>query len=213
MFINIKFMVIHMAKLTHTYTDAKYLEATYFRVKYRDYFDMRQLYLTMHEWLVQEEYATREDYTFPETYYMHRETLQSGNEGWIWWRLRKVPNKNTYYRYTLDVDFHILMMRDAEIMHEGRKVKTNWGEVEVKIWAKLEGDYEKKWRKSPIMKHFEDLFRQRIFFKDFQMHKIEFYREAYRFQEFIKTYLKLRTYLPEVENEKFFAPLGHGDIT
>ena len=202
-----------MAALKHTYTDRKFLEAATFRIKFKDYFHLKLLYIMMHEWLVDEKYATREDSDFPENFYMHRETQRSGTEKWIWWRLTKVPTDNTYYRYVLDLDFHVILLKEAEVMHKGTKFKTNWGEVEIKVWANLEGDYEHKWRDHPILKHFEELFRKRIFWADFQMHKNEFFREAYRFQEAIKTYLKLRTYLPEPELEEFYPPLGLGEPT
>ena len=200
-----------MVDLKHRFDDRVFLEATFTRVKHRGLFNMKELYTMIHEWLIQEEYATRTDSDFPEIYYLHRETQTSGDEAWIWWRLEKVPTNSTYYRYVLDIDFHLILMREAEVIHQGKKFKTNWGEVEIKIWGKLEGDYQHKWRKHPILKHFEELFRKRIFKSSFEMHKNEFYREIYRLQNAIKEYLKLRTYLPEPE-ETFFPPLGLGNV-
>jgi len=199
-----------MADIKHRLSGRKFLEATYTRVKHRGFFHMKQLYTMIHEWLVENEYATRSDADFPEEYYLFRENQESGDESWIWWRLEKVPTGNTYYRYVLDIDFHLLLMREAQVLHQGKKFKTNWGEVEIKIWAKLEGDYQGKWRKHFLLKHLEELFRKRIFKSSFEMHKNEFYREVYRLQNAIKEYLKLRTYLPEPE-EKFFPQMGLGE--
>lgn len=196
-----------MPKIKHRYTDfgKEYLVAAEFKLKHKDYFSWKYLYTLIHEWLVEEGYGTRKDYDFPEQQYMHREHQKSGTEVWIYWRLTKYPViKNPFWRYDLDLDIHIVLMKNAEIMVDGKKYKVNWGEPEIKIWAKCVADYKREWEKSPIMSRLKHLFFRRIIKRDFEMHKKELYREAYRFQEAVKTYFKLSTYLPEIEGQKFY---------
>ena len=92
-------------------------------------------------------------------------------------------------------------------MHEGVKFKTNWGEVEITILAKVIGDYNRSWQKSPIFSKILPLFWNRIFRKEILMHRKELYRDAYRLNNEIKEFLKLKTFMPEPET-KFFPPLG-----
>lgn len=183
------------------------LIAAKFRLKHKDYFSMKGLYVVMHEWLVDEGYATRSDPDFPETFYLHREVGgTAGNELWIWWRMKKFPNNvfNSYYRYRIDIDFHIILLRPAEIMYEGQKFKADWGEPEITVTATCESDWQGTWKNHWFLKNFHDIFWKRIFKNEFEAHKNELYREAYRFQEAIKTYLKLKTYLPEPELHRFY---------
>lgn len=182
------------------------LQAANFRIKHKDYFSMRGLYVVMHEWLVEEGWATRSDPEFPETFYLHRDTLSAGAELWIWWRVEKFPNNvfNSYYKYKMNIDFHVILLEDAEIIFEGQKFKANRGEPEIKVKATCVSDWQKTWAKHWLLKNFQELFWKRIFKNEFEMHKHELYREAYRFQEAIKTYMKLRTYLPEPELNRFF---------
>lgn len=195
-----------MATIKHRYTDfgKSYLEAASFKLKHKDYFSWKTLYTLLHEWLCEEGYATRSDADFPEVFYMHRETQKAGLEIWVYWRLTKQPIPNPFFRYDLDIDIHLVGIRDTEIMFEGKKYKVNWGEPEVKIWAKCVYDYKKEWQKSPVMSKLKKIFAKRIIDKQLKKHKKELYRDAYRLQEYVKTHFKLSTYLPEIEGQKFY---------
>ncbi len=180
------------------------LVAARFRIKHKDFFNMKALYVIMHEWLVEEGYASRKDANFPETFYLHRDTLRSGQELWIWWRVEKKPSSNSFYRFKINIDFHVILLREADVVYEGQKFKADWGEPEITITATIESDFEKKWQKHWFLKNFYEIFWKRMYKQDFELHKHELYRDAYRFQEAIKTYLKLQTYLPEPELARFW---------
>lgn len=197
--------------MKHVYSDKNFIEAATFRIKNKDYFHMKNLYVMIHDWLTDEGFASKVDPDFPEQFYLQRETQRSGNELWIWWRVEKDIG-SSYYKYKIDLDYHIIMLRDAEVMHQGKKFKTNWGEVEIKIWAKLMLDHKGKWSKNPFIKNLDKVFRQRIFQNELEARRLELYRYAYRIHEAIKTYLKLRVYLPEPELEKWPGKLGLGEV-
>ena len=199
-----------MAEMRHKLTGQDYIEAATFRVKNKDYFHMKNLYIMLREWLVEEGFAPEVDPDFPEKLYLHRETQTAGDELWIWWRCEKDIG-SSYYKYMLDLDYHIILLRDAEVMHQGKKFKTNWGEVEIKIWAKLLLDHKGEWKKNPFLKHINKVFHQRIFKNELEAHRIDLYRYAYRIQEAIKTYLKLKIYLPEPETHIVPGLFGLGE--
>lgn len=180
--------------------------AAQFRIKHKDYFSMKGLYEILHEWFVDAGYATRTDSEFPETFYLHRDTTKSGQELWIWWRFEKFPNNvyNSFYKYQINLDYHLILLREAEIMYEGQKFKANWGEPEISVTATCVSDWQGTWQKHWFLKNFYTIFWKRIFKAEFEAHKNELYREAYRLQEAMKTYFKLKTYLPEPELHRFY---------
>jgi|TARA_Y100000310_G_scaffold345266_1_gene463227 hypothetical protein len=194
-----------MARIRHKYENVDYfsvIEDT--RLKHKDFFHMKNLYIVAHEWLIEEGFAPRLDPTFPETLYMHRVTPDAGDELWIWWRCEKVPTNNSFYKFVLDIDWHVIMLESTEVMFNGMKFKANSGEPEFKIYAKLVVDYQGTWKKHWLLKHLFTWFYKRLILKDLKVHETEFREDLYRFKEAMKTYLKLRTYLPEPEGQKFF---------
>ncbi len=182
------------------------LVAAQFRVKHKDFFHLRNLYILIHEWLIEEGWATRVDEDFPEKYYLHRETQKAGNEVWIWWRFKQWPTGNKYYFYDLTITWHVILLKSVEVKWKGQNYKSNWGEVEIVFDARVKTnpDLEQHW----LIKHFNDIFRGRIFKQDLEKHKMELYRDVYRLQETVKYYLQLKTYLPEPEHEGEWMPIG-----
>ena len=180
-------------------------EAASIVIKHKDYFNLKDLYYNLRMWLIENGYAVRTDLEFPETLMLERITQEYGKEIWVRWRNEKPINN--FYKYLLYTDWHIILLKSAEVMHEGVKFKTNWGEVEITILAKVIGDYNRSWQKSPIFSKILPLFWNRIFRKEILMHRKELYRDAYKLNNEIKEFLKLKTFLPEPET-KFFPPLG-----
>jgi len=201
-----------MEAMKHVLTGKNYVPAATLRIKDKDYFHLKNLYIMLHDWTIEEGFAPAgKDEDFPETFHMHRETQKSGTEMWIWWRLSKGTG-NSYYLYEIDLDFHVILLKDAEVMHQGKKFKTNWGEIELKLWARVMFDKEGKWQKSPLLKHMDKIWHQRLFEKEAYAHRVTLYRYSYRLIEAVKTYLKLRTYLPEPELERWPNEFGLGEV-
>lgn len=189
------------------------LTAADFRIKYKDFFHMKKLYIMVHEWLVEFGWFPPSDVAggrsyedWPEVLYFQKESQKRGTELWIWWRFVKKIEDASYWQYTLNIDWHIILLKDTQVMHKGVKYDTNWGEVEISIKAEVVADAKGEWEKHWFLKHYNDIFRGRIFRQELEKHKIELYRESYRLQEAIKSYLALKTYLPEPEAEAHFFP-------
>jgi len=192
-----------MAKLKHRYDGITYEDvAKDVRVKYKDYFTVLHLYKLMHEWLVMEGWGPRRDTAWPEKLYLQRETQQSGREYWIWWRMEK--KMNAMFHWHMDLDIHINLVKDTEVMHDGQKYKTQWGEPEIKIYAKLVYDPENKFSKHPLLKGFKDIYFKRIIKKEKEYYRKGLHREVNRFIDLLKHYFQFKTYLPEPEYVHFF---------
>lgn len=182
-----------------------------FRVKWKDIFDVKQFYTTLHEWLDEYGWTSHENKPIGENYetlYFEKVGAQNDKELWIRWRLWKFPDgvKNSYYRYHVDLDYHFLYLLKTEVMHEGKKFKKNIfkGEVEVYITAYIQFDYNNEWSSHPVLKFFNKVFPKRIFKKDlYEEKKRELYRECYVFQNYIKHWFKLKSFLPHEEIKPF----------
>ena len=182
------------------------IKACYFRIKFKDIFNMKQLYEDLKEWLLEHGWSSvdmdgkiEEGKEHFETQYLDRTLPDGAVERWIFWRLQKMPVSNSYYKWHLDVDFHNVHLADTEVMREGKKINAHKGEVEIKVWSYVEYDFKGEWSKHPILKYFNKLFPNRIFKKDLDEHKKELYREAYTFNAYIKRWMKIYHFLPYEE--------------
>ena len=193
------------------------VQATHFTIKFRDIFNLKEFYDALHEWFLEYEWGsvesdglTFEERDWWETLYLEKEGAGGDKEMWWWWRLQKLPTDNSYYKYHIDMDFHILYILPAEVVRDGKKLKVNKGEVEIKLWAYLEFDYNGLWSKHPILKMFNKVFPKRIFKNEiYEMHKLELYREAYILENYIKKWFKLKTFLPYEEITPFHPPMTY----
>lgn len=193
------------------------VQAARFRVKWKDVFNVKEYYKAIHDWSEEYQWEDMEDDTdHYETLYFEKIGVFNDKELWIRWRWQKLPYKNSYFKYHIDLDFHYLYLVPTEVVHEGKKLKKDIykGEVEVWITALIELDQEGKWSKHPLMRYFNKLFPQRIMRLDiFEEHRRELYREAYILQNFIKQWLKLKRFLPYEEVEPFFPSEAYPTYT
>lgn len=194
------------------------IKAASFRVKFREQFNLKAIYIFMHEWMIEEEWSSRKDDSFPETFFGQNEAALGGTEVWWNWRFTKPPGTgatdriNSYYQWRLNLNGHVVLLRQVEAMKNGKKIKTNWGEIEILIDAQVETDYDKKWRNHPILKYVEDLFRSRIFKVELLKSRDELYRETYRLQTAIKDHLDMMRQSEEMETQgPFFGRRGESE--
>ena len=167
-----------------------------FTVENEDTFHMKNLYKLIHDWLDEEGfrdmYGSRDN---PEIFYLERLLGTGAKEHRIRWRCLKNPRSSSYYRYFMKVDFTTINMKSIEVMHQGYKMKTDTGDCIIDIEAWIQLDYDNKWPNTPFLKSklIENLFRNRIYKEQIESAKVDLYKSAYRLQNIIKQYLKLRT--------------------
>lgn len=196
------------------------IQAAFFRIKFKDIFNLKQYYCAMHEWLIENEWSSvgfdpkgipeLEKLDQFETLYLERIGTMGDKEMYWYWRVQKIPSNNSYYKYHIDLDYHPLYIVPAEVVRDGKKLKAHKGEVEIKVWAFIELDYRGEWSKHPVLKFFNKMFPERIFRKDlYTHHKKELYREVYILQAFIKKWMKLKSFLPSEEITPFFKSAAY----
>ena len=104
-------------------------------------------------WLKGSGYKLKED--------LYSEKLSAnGKEVIIAWTAEK--KVTDYFQYQIKIDWHILGMKDAEVEIEGKKVKTNKGEVEIVFKANIIKDYEKRWEDKPLWKFLRGIYEKYI---------------------------------------------------
>lgn len=191
-------------------------EVPEFKFKYKDVFHLKNLYIMMHELLLEEGWLGADnDSNHADIESLYSENVYQkgihagGKEYWVWWRAQKgVEGRyNGYLKYTFDIDFHGAYFQDVEIIHHGKKLKVGTGEVEMFFRAKIEGDYRGTWRNHWFLKHFQEIFDKRIMSQDFEKLEKSLWRDVYRIHAKIKDYLGLRTFVPTAPP---FHPVRYG---
>lgn len=179
------------------------------RVKYRDVFHLRNLYITLHEYLQHEEWNGMaggdppfEPHSDIETFYLEKVDQKGlhvgGKEMWIWWRLKKKyeGKYNSFIRPRMDIDFRTAYVKDIEVIHQGKKMRIQEGEVEVFIRAWVEADYNNEWENHWFLKRIKKIYLKRLMHQELEKREKELWREAYRFQGIIKNFLNLKQFIP-----------------
>lgn len=183
-----------------------------FKVKYKDVFHLKNLYVMIHEYLTEEGFldadqvqSAAEGHIATEVLYMEKFIQKAihagGKEMWVWWRTFKKPHTkySGFFRFHLDFDFHVVYMQDLEVMHQGKKMKINKGEIEFFIRPRIIADYDNKWKNHWFLKYFRNIYINRIMHFEIERKEKELWREAYRFQGKLKRFLNMRTFIPVPE--------------
>ena len=180
-----------------------------FRVKYKDVFSLRNLYIMMHEMLLEENWLGKEsdtEHTDIETLYsenLYQKGLhRGGKELWFWWRASKkgVEDKYSgYFRNKLDIDAHCVYLQNVEVVHQGKKMTAQNCEIEIFFRAKIEMDYQHLWENHWLLKYIKPLYEKRIMHAEIEKREKELWRDVYKIQSKIKQYLGLRTWMTTPE--------------
>jgi hypothetical protein len=113
-----------------------------FRIKYNDVYHLKNLYIMMHEYLGEEgwfgslgsgmTYSHRDIETLYSEKYFQKGLHRGGTEMWVYWRLYKfhMGKFSGYFRNRLDVDMHMVYHQDLDVMHHGKKMRVQKGEIE-----------------------------------------------------------------------------------
>jgi hypothetical protein len=93
-----------------------------------------------------------------------------------------------------------MYLQTIEIMHQGKKMKVNKGELEIFFRPKIvRTELGKKWQSHWFLKHFWQLYEKRMINEDLDKLEKDLWREAYRLQGVVKAYLNLRNFIPVPE--------------
>tara|TARA_Y100000310_G_scaffold333732_1_gene411876 strand:- start:5441 stop:6100 length:660 start_codon:yes stop_codon:yes gene_type:complete len=183
-----------------------------FSVKYVDVFSLKNLYIMMHELLLEEgwhgfenEQADMGAHSDIESLYsenvFQRAIHSGGKEYWIWWRAQKhhLGRRSDYFLNTLDIDWHCARTDEMEIVHQGKKMKVEKGEFEIFFTGKIMSDVGHSWENHKFLKHFKHIYEHRLMHAHLEKREKDLWRDVYRIQSKVKAYLNLKTWMPTPE--------------
>jgi hypothetical protein len=154
------------------------------KIKWKGIFDWEKLYKLMKRWLDFEGYGNELE-NFKEKKY--KERIQAGGKllEIVWEGTKKV---SSYYNFVIEVTFLIIGMKEVEVELEGRRVKMNKGEIEMRFNAYvLSNASDKLDDNSWFVRVYESwIGRDRL-----EQHKIDLYKKLMKFQDVIKEELNL----------------------
>jgi len=192
------------------------------KVKFKDVFHLKNLYIMMHEYLLEEKWFGEEgpqpaspdkQHRYIEDLYLEKFCQKGlhagGKEMWIYWRIFKKPEgkHSGYIRYRMNIDFHGVYIQNREIMNQGKKLKVQFGELEIMFNGAVQTDYDNKWANHWFLKHVQDPYEARIMSQDLTKHEKMLWREIYKLTGVVKRYLDIRVFIPTPEP---FTPRLYG---
>jgi len=123
------------------------------KVKQVGYWNYTDLYNMTFSWLKDHNYSVNED--------AYTEKLSGGGKEILikWVASKKVTD---YFKYQIQLDWHILGMKDAEVELDGKKIKTNKGEVEIAFSSSIINDYENRWEDKPFWKFLRSVYEKYV---------------------------------------------------
>lgn len=129
-------------------------------IRYEGVFDFDKLYLAMVEWLKRRKYA------FYETTYKHSGLEPGGAEQEIEWVAER--DVTPYYKYTINVAWHLWDVKDVEVVEHGQKKKLTKAKLQITFQGAVDIDYKKRWEKSSFLMFLRDLFFKYIIRKEIE---------------------------------------------
>jgi len=122
-------------------------------VKDRLYFNFKDTYEFCWQWLIDEGYRVYE-----ERY--DEKMSESGKDIKIKWKAQK--EVTDYFQNEIKIKWGLLRVVDVEVERNGKKEKTNKGELRIDFESVLRKDYEHKWEDKPIWKFLRGLYDKYI---------------------------------------------------
>jgi hypothetical protein len=121
--------------------------------KHTGFWKYSEVYEMMFNWFKSHGYKIHED--------LYNEKIASiGKEVVARWRAEK--KITDYFKFQIQADWHILGMSDTEVEIDGKKKKTNKGEVEIIFKANIIKDYEKRWEDKPMWKFLRGIYENYV---------------------------------------------------
>ncbi len=185
----------------------KKLSVANYEIINKQVFTVENLYKMVHDWLVENKFFDKVtgDDKF-ETLYMENISQDGTKEVNAWWRTEKSVAGNKYYKYDIDIEYHVLLMKNVEVTYANQKIKTNQSEVTLRVHTNLILDPASKWT-SGFLKRFDSLFRKRIYKANIDAHMRDLYKQTYDLQARVKQFFKLNQFM-EVGAE-LYPKLGY----
>lgn len=160
-------------------------------INYKGIFDFGEIYGLVHDFLEENEYTYPGHKSGPKDLYEveYIEKGESPRQYQITWKSEKKSDE--FFTARINVNFRGTDISKTEIMHEGKKVKVDSGDIVIEIKSEFETDYSKATEKHPFVKHFKSKFEGMV--KDLKKgSKESFEGNVSDLHNLIKRYFKMR---------------------
>jgi hypothetical protein len=153
------------------------------KLKHTGFWNYQQLYNFCFDWLRTEGYKLKE--------ILYNEKIQAnGREVIIEWEAKK--KVTDYFQNLIKIKWHILGMKDAEVEQDGKKIKTQKGEVAFEYEVSLIKDYEERWEDRPFWKFLRGVYEKHVIRTTVDEYEDRLEDEANDFFSEIKAFLDLQ---------------------
>ena len=119
------------------------------KVNYTGPFDFKNVYNFLYTMLIDTGYQVEEKA------YKEKSIGGAKEIEIVWQAKRKISD---YFRFQINIGWRILGMKDVEVMKDGKRVKMNEGNPEIKFQAFLERDYENKWEGTALFRFLRGVY-------------------------------------------------------
>lgn len=151
-------------------------------IKKKGLWNFKEFYNFCFEWFQSEGYILTES--------KYQDKMQEAGQEivieWLGWR--KITD---YFKFEIKVEWHILGMKTEEAEREGKKVKTNKGELEVKVTGQLVRDYENRWELKPFWKFLRGVYERYVIRTTVDEYEDRLIEDTLKFIGQVKSFLEL----------------------
>ena len=151
------------------------------KVKKKGYWDFKELYNFCFNWFKDRGYKLAEkEYTEKDT---------GTKEVKIDWEIKK--KVSDYFQNKMVLEWHILLLEDVEIERDGKKVKTNKGDLKLTFKVDLVSDYEGRWEDKAFNKFLRGIYDKFIMKTTTDEYEERLKEVAQEFVADVKVFLEL----------------------
>ncbi len=174
-------------------------------VTYKGLFSLHYLYEMTHEWFVENSWATRLESDFGENFFCQRDS-GTASEIWARWQFSK-PTTDKLFIYEFDYQLHVMGMSNKESVIKGKKLKLQYAELEIKFYPRIV--INPLWEKAKFFKGIQKwYFLQKLIGRKIDPIRAKLYEESTRFQEAVKSYFDIKTFLDIPESQRFYTSVS-----
>ncbi|HJX50423.1 MAG TPA: hypothetical protein VJ438_03095 [Candidatus Nanoarchaeia archaeon] len=153
------------------------------KIKYRGVFSFPDFYQFAYDWLRDETGLLLSEDKYKEKLMGDSKNLE------IEWTGRR--DMTDYFRFELKVIFRIIGLVNVEVMQDGKKIKTNKAEIEIKIEGSLIRDYKSKFEKSAVHKFMRAIYEKSVIAARVEQFEVKIIEDCNEFLSQVKAYLDL----------------------
>ena len=152
------------------------------KIKHKGMFGFKDFYSFAYDWLCEESYnVTEKSYS--------EEITGDSKKVEIEWEAKK--KISDYFRFLMKISWKVLNLKEVEIVKEGKKVKTNSAQVEIKIKGIIVKDYDSRWENNPFAKFMRGVYDRYVIKSRIDEYEDKIKSESDEFVDQCKAFLAL----------------------